>query len=51
MNDEISVLELSEILEKNPNTVLIDVREQEEFDEVNLSGKTDSPQRIRIPLA
>jgi rhodanese-related sulfurtransferase len=39
MNDEISVLELSEILEKNPATVLIDVREQEEFDEVNLSGK------------
>ena len=39
MNDEISVLELSEILEKNPNTVLIDVREQAEFDEVNLSGK------------
>lgn len=39
MNDEISVLELSEILEKNPNTVLIDVREQWEFDEINLAGK------------
>ena len=39
MNDEISVQELSEILEKNPNAVLIDVREQAEFDEVNLSGK------------
>lgn len=39
MNDEISVTELSEILEKEPSTPLIDVREQEEFDEVNLSGK------------
>jgi len=39
MNDEISVLELSEILEKDPNTALFDVREQEEFDEVNISGK------------
>ena len=39
MNDEISVQELSEILEKNPETVLIDVREQEEFDEANLSGR------------
>jgi rhodanese-related sulfurtransferase len=39
MEDEISALELSEILEKNPQAVLIDVREQEEFDEVNLSGK------------
>lgn len=38
VNDEISVLELSEILEKDPTTVLVDVREQEEFDEVNLSG-------------
>jgi rhodanese-related sulfurtransferase len=38
-NDEISVTELSEILEKDPSTPLIDVREQEEFDEVNLSGK------------
>lgn len=38
VNDEISVLELSEILEKDPQTVLIDVREQEEFDEVNLGG-------------
>jgi adenylyltransferase/sulfurtransferase len=39
MNDEISVQELSEILEKDPSTVLIDVREQEEFDDANLSGK------------
>ncbi|HKP94881.1 MAG TPA: rhodanese-like domain-containing protein [Fibrobacteria bacterium] len=38
MNDEISVQELSEILEKDPSTVLIDVREQEEFDDANLSG-------------
>ena len=38
MNDEISVQELSEILEKDSAAVLIDVREQEEFDEVNLSG-------------
>ncbi len=38
MNDEISVQELSEILEKDPGTVLIDVREQEEFNEANLSG-------------
>lgn len=38
VNDEISVLELSEILEKDPKTALIDVREQEEFDEVNLGG-------------
>lgn len=39
ISDEISVTELSEILEKDPATPLIDVREQEEFDEVNLSGK------------
>src|SRR4051812_11518948 len=39
MTDEISVQELSEILEKDPKTVLIDVREQDEFDDVNLSGK------------
>lgn len=39
VEDEISVLELSEILENAPDAVLIDVREQEEFDEVNLSGK------------
>ncbi len=38
VNDEISVLELSEILEKDPNAGLVDVREQEEFDEVNLGG-------------
>jgi rhodanese-related sulfurtransferase len=39
MNDEISVQELSEILDQDPKAVLIDVREQEEFDEANLSGK------------
>ncbi len=39
VNDEISVLELSEILEKEPKTALVDVREQEEFDEVNLGGQ------------
>ncbi|MEO7426723.1 MAG: rhodanese-like domain-containing protein [Fibrobacteria bacterium] len=38
MSDEISVQELSEILEKDPATPLIDVREQEEFDDVNLAG-------------
>ena len=37
--DEISVMMLSEILEREPSTPLIDVREQEEFDEVNLAGK------------
>ncbi len=39
MNDEISVQELSEILEKDPKTVLIDVREEDEFNDVNLAGK------------
>ena len=39
MSDEISVLELSEILEQDPATPLIDVREQDEFEEVNLAGK------------
>ncbi len=38
VEDEISVLELSELLERNPDTVLVDVREQEEFEEVNLGG-------------
>ena len=38
MSDEISVQELSEILEKDPATPLIDVREKEEFDDVNLAG-------------
>jgi len=38
-SDEISVQELNEILESHPETALIDVREQEEFDEVNLQGK------------
>lgn len=44
VNDEISVLELSEILEKQPEAILVDVREQEEFDEVNLRG-------LLIPLS
>ncbi len=39
MNDEISVQELSEILEKDPTTVLIDVREEDEFNDVNLAGQ------------
>ncbi len=39
VNDEISVLELSEILEKNPETALVDVREAEEHAEVNIGGK------------
>jgi len=39
MQDEISVMELSEILEKRPATVLIDVREQTEHAEANLGGK------------
>ncbi len=39
VNDEISVLELSEILEKNPETALVDVREEEEHQEVNIGGK------------
>lgn len=39
MQDEISVQELSEILEKDPSTILIDVREQDEFEDVNLSGR------------
>lgn len=39
MNDEISVQELSEILEKDPATVLIDVREEDEFNDVNLAGQ------------
>jgi rhodanese-related sulfurtransferase len=38
MLDEISVQDLSEILAKDPATPLIDVREQDEFDDVNLSG-------------
>ena len=39
MSDEISAPELNEILESNPFAPLIDVREQDEFDEVNLAGK------------
>lgn len=43
-NDEISVSELSEVLENDPSSVLIDVREKDEFDEVNLAG-------ILIPMS
>ncbi len=39
MQDEITVHELKEKLEKDPQSVFIDVREQEEFNEVNLSAK------------
>ncbi len=38
MNDEISVLELSEKLEENPAINLIDVREPDEFEEENLKA-------------
>ncbi len=38
-SDEISVQELQEALESNPQTHLVDVRETEEFNEVNLKGK------------
>lgn len=38
MQDEITVQELQEKLDKNEG-VLIDVREKEEFEEINLSGK------------
>jgi sulfur-carrier protein adenylyltransferase/sulfurtransferase len=44
MNDEISVQELSEVLEKDPGAILIDVREEDEFNDVNLSG-------ILIPMS
>jgi rhodanese-related sulfurtransferase len=44
MQDEISVQELSEVLEKDPGTILIDVREEDEFNDVNLSG-------ILIPMS
>ena len=37
MSDEISVQELSEILLKNPAVSLIDVREEDEVNDVNLS--------------
>jgi len=38
MTDEISVQELSEILEKSPSTTLIDVREEEERQDVHIGG-------------
>lgn len=37
MKDEISVIELSEILQKTPSTFLVDTREDDEVKEVNLS--------------
>ncbi len=39
MKDEISVQELKQILDQDPAAILIDVREEGEFQEVNLSGK------------
>lgn len=39
MKDEISVQELKEILDAQPSTQFIDVREQEEYDEANLKAK------------
>jgi len=44
MKDEVTVHELSEILKKSPTSHLIDVREEEEIREVNLT-----PSQI-IPL-
>ena len=44
MKDEVTVHELSEILKKTPSSHLIDVREEEEIREVNLT-----PSQI-IPL-
>jgi adenylyltransferase/sulfurtransferase len=37
MQDEVSVTDLQQILEKNPKATLIDVREEDEFNDVNLS--------------
>ncbi|HLP41911.1 MAG TPA: rhodanese-like domain-containing protein [Fibrobacteria bacterium] len=37
MQDEISVTDLDQVLKQNPSTVLIDVREEDEFRDVNLS--------------
>lgn len=37
MKDEVSVQELSEILAKNPSANLVDVREEDEVADVNLS--------------
>ena len=39
MQDEISVFELSEKLEANPSLQFFDVREPDEFEEVNLAAK------------
>jgi rhodanese-related sulfurtransferase len=39
MEDEVSVQELSEILQKNPVATLIDVREEDEFNDINLAGR------------
>ena len=39
MEDEVSVQELSEILQKTPSVALIDVREEDEFNDMNLASK------------
>ncbi len=39
MQDEISVYELSELLEKEPATVLVDVREEDEHADMNIGGQ------------
>ena len=50
MKDEITVLELEEILAKDSTVPLIDVRQPEEFAEINLKGKLiplgEIPQRF-----
>lgn len=43
MKDGISVNELSEILQKTPSAFLVDVREEEEVREVNLTPTTVIP--------
>ncbi len=43
MKDEVSVQELDDILKKNPSATLIDVREEEEVRDVNLSPTTVIP--------
>lgn len=39
MSDEVSVQQLQEILAKDPSAVLIDVRNEDEHEEVDLGGK------------
>ncbi len=38
MQDEVSVQTLSEILQKNPEATLIDVREEDEHEDMNIGG-------------